>query len=679
MLEAHKLPPFKQITPELIKEAIPHLIKRNLKEIDKLATDTNLPTWDNLLKPIETLEDELSQAWSPVSHLNGVANTPALREAYQFCLPLLTEYGTQLGQNQKLYHHYCTIKASAHFLELNHAQQAVINHAILDFQLSGVGLSEKDRQKYAELKQALSKLESSFQDNVMDSTDAWHLTIQDEKELSGVSAQTLALAKQAAEKAKEAGWRLTLDYPCFSAIITYADNRALRQKMHEAYHTRASDQGPHDKKWDNSENIEKILSLRHELALLLGYENYAERSLAKKMASSPEEVINFLTELANKAKPAAQREFQELVAFAKSEYGIDKLEPWDVAYYSEKMRQKNYALSQETLREYFPVDTVVAGLFEVVHRLFGIHIEETQDVETWHPLVKFYTIYDANKKPRGMFYLDLYARQQKRGGAWMDEARVKRHLSNGKIQLPVAYLVCNFREPLEGKPSLLTHDEVITLFHEFGHGTHHMLTQVIYPSVSGINGVPWDVVEVPSQFLENWCWQNEALAFLSSHYQTGEILSPEWLDKMHRAKNFQSAMMLMRQLEFALFDFRIHFEYDPSKGGRIQEILKQIKDQYAVVPQVPYTRFAQSFSHIFSGGYAAGYYSYLWAEVLACDAFSKFEEEGIFNPNTGKAYLEKILEVGGSVEPSFWFEQFRGRPPKLEALLKSHGLSQTSL
>lgn len=674
LLENHVLPPFSKITPADVKEAIPFLVERNLKEIDSLLAKNLIPTWENLLRPIEQFDDELSQAWSPVSHLNSVVNTPELREAYHYCLPKLTDYGIKIGQNQKLYDAYCALRVSNSFVDFDPAQQMTVIHAIVEFQLSGVGLSPEERQKFSDLKQALSKLESAFQDNVMDVTDAWHLTVQDEARLKGIPGSSLALAKQAAEKAHENGWRLTLDYPCYSAVITYAEDRALRQQLHEAYLTRASDQGPHDRKWDNTENIEKILALRHELAKLLGYKNFAERSLVKKMANTPEEVIHFLVELAERTKPFAEKEWQELEAFAKSMHGIDQLEPWDIPYYSEKLRQKKFAISQEALREYFPAPTVIAGLFEVAERLFDIHIEEESGVETWHPDVQFFTIFDANRNRRGMFYLDLYARNQKRSGAWMDEARVMRRLENGKLQVPVAYLTCNFQAPIEGRPSLLTHDEVTTLFHEFGHGLHHMLTKIEYPSVSGINGVPWDVVEVPSQFLENWCWQDEVLAFLSSHYKTGEVLSKEWLEKMRRAKNFQSAMMLIRQIEFSLFDFKIHFEYDPTKGGRIDEILRDLRQRYSVTPHAPYARFAHSFSHVFSGGYAAGYYSYLWAEVLACDAFSKFEEEGIFNAATGKAFLEKVLEVGGSVEPRIWFENFRGRPPKLEALLKQHGI-----
>lgn len=677
LLAPHELPPFSKITPEHVKEAIPYLIERNLKAVDECVLSAESPTWETVVSPLEQLDDELSQAWSPVSHLNAVANTPEWREVYQACLPQLVEYGTKIGQHQKLYEAYCALKKRPAFSSMSIAQQKVIEHAILDFQLSGVGLSTDERATFAKVSQELSMLQSKFQDNVMDATDAWSHTVEALDALAGLPLAAVALAKQAAEKMNLVGWRLTLDYPCYSAVMTYAKNRALRQIMHEAYATRASEQGPHAAKWDNTENMEKILALRHRLAQLLGYENFAAKSLVKKMAKKPEEVMIFLTNLAEKAKPYAQKEWEELQAFAHSTGEVETLAPWDIAYYSEQLRQKNYAISQEAVREYFPVPTVIAGLFEVAKRLYGIRIELVDNIDVWHPSVKFYAIFDRTGEMRGKFYLDLYARNQKRGGAWMDEARVRRRKIDHTLQLPVAYLVCNFREPVGDESSRLTHEEVITLFHEFGHGLHHLLTKMEYAPISGINGVPWDVVEVPSQFMENWCWQSEALAFISSHYQTNKPLPSEWLTKMMAARNFQSGLRLMRQLEFALLDFRIHLEYDPTKGGRISAILQEIRDAYGVIPAAPYSRVAHSFSHIFSGGYAAGYYSYLWAEQLACDAFSQFEEKGIFDPNTGRAFCEKVLAVGGSVEPATWFSDFRGRPPELGPFLKAHGLTRS--
>ncbi|MBN9289436.1 MAG: oligopeptidase A [Gammaproteobacteria bacterium 39-13] len=668
------LPRFNDIQAESVEPAITEIIERNLKAIDALVEKEASPTWATLVAPIEDLDDKLNNAWSPVGHLNAVMNTQALRQAYNNCLPKLSDYGTKVGQNQRLYEAYVALKGSKEYASYNAAEQKVISNAIRDFKLSGVALEKAEREKFAQLSQKLSELQSQFQDNVMDATDHWHLDVIESQMLAGLPEQAMKLAKQVAEKAGVSGWRLTLDFPCYQSVITYADNRNLRQKIHEAYFTRASDKGPDAGKWDNSAKMEEILATRHEMAKLLGFNNYAERSLAKKMAKTPHEVMNFLLDLAKRAKPFAEKEFTELQNFAKAEFDVEKLEPWDIAYYSEKLRQKRFAISQETLRPYFPLPTVLVGMFEVVKRLYGISIEENTHVEKWHPDVRFFEIFDENKQLRGQFYLDLFARNFKRGGAWMDEARVRRLLPNGKIQTPVAYLTCNFRAPIDDAPSLLTHDEVLTLFHEFGHGLHHMLTKIDCAGVSGINGVAWDAVELPSQFMENWCWQKEALTFISGHYQTFEPLPNDLLEKMTRARNFQSGMMLLRQLEFSLFDFRIHLEYSPEEGGRIQEILDEVRKDFCVVPIAPYARFQHSFGHIFAGGYAAGYYSYLWAEVLSQDAFAKFEEDGIFNPETGQAFLQKILEKGGSEDAENLFVDFRGREADVTPLLRHRGL-----
>lgn len=673
LLENHPLPPFTKIKPEHVEPAIKELIAENLTSIEALLDKATQPTWESLILPIENLEDKLNQAWSPVSHLNSVANTPALRAAYHACLPLLTDYSTKIGQNKRLYEAHVAIQNSPEFSKLSQAQQKVIKDAIRDFKLSGVALDEDKRKEYASLSRQLSEMQSKFQDNVMDATDAWHLDIAEETALRGVPAHTIAIAQRNAQKADMPGFRLTLDYPCFEAVMTYAEDSKLRQKMHEAYSTRASNIGPHDKKFDNSELMDQIAAVRHRLALLLGFNNYAEESLATKMASTPESVLTFLHTLAEKALPFAKRDFNELKGFAKEMYGVMNLQPWDVAFFSEKMKQKYYAISQEEIRAYFPVDRALAGMFEVVKRLFGMEIKERTSVEKWHDTVRFFEIFDKENKLRGQFYLDLFARPHKRGGAWMDDARSRRVVNN-TLQTPIAYLTCNFQAKTKDEPSILTHEEVITLFHEFGHGLHHMLTQVDYLDVSGINGVPWDAVEFPSQFLENWCWQDEALKFISGHFQTNEPLPAPMLEKIKQAKNFQSGMRLMRQIEFALFDFRFHHEYDPKKGGRFQEILDEIRARYSVVPIASYNRFAHSFNHIFAGGYAAGYYSYLWAEVLSQDAFSKFEHDGIFNAQTGQAFLTKILEKGGSVEPEILFTDFRGRKPEITALLKHYGL-----
>ncbi|MBS0287112.1 MAG: oligopeptidase A [Proteobacteria bacterium] len=676
LLKDTPLPLFKEIKAQDVEPAILELINLNLKTIDELVATQAAPTWATLIEPIEDLDDNLSKAWSPVGHLNAVVNTPELRTAYNNCLPKLSEYSTKVGQNQALYAAYLHLQSSPEFSQLTGEQQKVITNALRDFKLQGVALAQDKREEFASLSQTLSQLESQFQDNVMDATDHWHLDVTDSQLLAGLPEQAIKLAKQVAEKANVSGWRLTLDFPCYQSIITYADNRQLRKQIHEAYFTRASELGPDAGKFDNSALMEKIVATRHEMAKLLGFNNYAERSLAKKMAKTPEQVMGFLQDLAKRAKPYAQKEFAELTAFAKGEYDLEKCEPWDVAYYSEKLRQKRFAISQETLRPYFPHLKVINGMFEVVKRLYNLRIQEKTGVEVWHPDVRFYEIYDNNNTLRGQFYLDLFARNQKRGGAWMDEARVRRKLKNGQYQTPVAYLTCNFRAPIGDMPSLLTHDEVLTMFHEFGHGLHHMLTKMECASVSGINGVAWDAVELPSQFMENWCWEKEALAFISGHYQTNEPLPDDLLEKMHRAKNFQAGMMLLRQLEFSLFDFRLHLEYTPQKGARVQEILDEVRAQYSVTPIAPYNRFQHSFGHIFSGGYAAGYYSYLWAEVLSQDAYSKFEKDGIFNANTGQDFLHKVLEKGGSEEPDVLFRDFRGRDPDISALLQHRGLTE---
>jgi oligopeptidase A len=676
LLQAHTLPPFTEIKAVDIEPAITQLIDHNLKAILELVAKPMTPTWENLIAPIEAWDDQLNQAWSPISHLNSVASTPEIRDAHHHCLPKLSDYGMQLGQNEKLYNAYLALKEGPTFAQLSTAQQKVIDLALRDFTLSGIALPADKRKRFADINQELSKLQSKFQDNVTDATDHWHYDVTNEADLAGIPAQAKASAFAAAEKANVTGWRLTLDFPCYHSVITFADNRNLRQIIHEAYSTRASDLGPDAGKWDNTALMQQILTLRYEMAQLLGFNNYSERSLAKKMANTPEQVLSFLQDIAEKAKPFAKKEMDELRSFAKKEYAVDELAPWDIAYYSEKLQQNKYDLSDEMLRPYFPAQCAIAGLFEVVRRLYGLKITEKKGISTWNSDVQFFEVRDHNDELRGMFYLDLFARNHKRGGAWMDEARVRRRLPDGTIQLPVAYLTCNFGAPTKALPALLTHDEVLTLFHEFGHGLHHLLTKIDVAGVSGINGVLWDAVELPSQFMENWCWQEEALSFISKHYLTNEPLPGALLQKMQDAKNFQSAMQLLRQCEFSIFDFRLHLEFSPEKGGeQIQDILKQVRTQYSVVPVAPYNRFQNSFSHIFGGGYAAGYYSYLWAEVLSSDAFSKFESEGIFNTDTGKAFLQKILEKGGSVDPAILFRDFRGRDPDSSAFLRHRGIS----
>jgi len=669
------LPPYQQIKPEHVQPAIENVLAHNRARLSEILAGQEQYSWDNLVKPLEAIQDKLNKTWSPVSHLNAVMNNEALREAHNACLPKLSEYGTELGQNRKLFEAYLAITESEQFSSaLDTAQKKVITDALRDFRLSGVDLPENKKARYKDIQQKLSSLTSKFSDNVLDATQAWKKPISDAKELQGLPDSAMALAKQTAEAEKQSGWLLTLEFPCYFAVMTYADNRDLRKETYDAYVTRASDQGPSAGQWDNSQLMEEILALRHEKAQLLGFNNYAELSLATKMASDTDSVIGFLKELAAKSKPIAEQEFQELQTFAKNELALADLQPWDVLYTSEKLRQNKYAISQEQLKAYFPEPKVVSGLFEIVKRLYGLHINEVKGVETWHHDVRFYEIKDQGGHLRGRFFLDLYARPNKRGGAWMAECICRRRIDDG-IQTPVAYLTCNFTPPVGGEPALFTHYEVNTLFHEFGHGLHHMLTQVDYLEVSGINGVAWDAVELPSQFMENWCWEKDALELIAGHYKTGEPLPEDLRQKLLAAKNFQSAMQMVRQLEFALFDFRIHMEYEPQQGGRIQSVLDEVRRNVAVIPPVPHNRFQHSFSHIFAGGYAAGYYSYKWAEVLSADAFSKFEETGIFNPATGREFLTNILEKGGSEEPLTLFIAFRGREPKIDALLKHSGIA----
>ncbi|EMP95679.1 MULTISPECIES: oligopeptidase A [Vibrio] len=669
------LPPFSAIKPEHVKPAVEQAIADCRHTIDKVLAENPQPSWESVIAPIEEVDDRLSRIWSPVSHMNSVVNSDELREAYESCLPLLSEYSTWVGQHKGLFEAYKTIKESAEFAKLDRAQQKTISDSLRDFELSGIGLPLQEQKRYGEISKRMSELGSKFSNNVLDATMGWTKQITDVNLLAGMPESALAAAQAAAEAKGLEGYLLTLDIPSYLPVMTYCDNQALRKEVYEAYVTRASDRGPNAGKWDNSEIIAEQLKLRHEIARMLGFSTYSEKSLATKMAQTTDQVLGFLNDLASKAKPQGEREVEDLRQFAESEFGVKQLELWDIAYYSEKQKQYLFEISDEELRPYFPEQKVVNGLFEVLSRLFGMQVKERQGVDVWHESVRFFDIFDAQGTLRGSFYLDLYAREHKRGGAWMDECRVRRTTDSGALQTPVAYLTCNFNRPVGDKPALFTHDEVTTLFHEFGHGIHHMLTQVEVGAVSGINGVPWDAVELPSQFLENWCWQEEALAFISGHYQTGEPLPKAMLDKMLAAKNFQSAMFILRQLEFGLFDFTLHTTYDPEVGPKVLETLAEVKKKVAVLPGLEWNRFSHSFSHIFAGGYSAGYYSYLWAEVLSADAFSRFEEEGIFNRETGQSFLNNILEMGGSEEPMELFKRFRGREPQIDALLRHAGIA----
>jgi oligopeptidase A len=672
LLEQHPLPPFSRIEPAHAEPAVRELIERNKQAIEALLEENQTYTWDNLLAPIEQLEDELAQAFSPVSHLNSVCNSEAMREAYNACLPLLSEYGTWMGQHTRLCEAYQQIADSPDFEHMDDARRKAVENALRDFRLAGVSLPPEEKARYGELRKRLSELGSKFGENVLDATNAWSRRANRE-ELQGLPDTALANARQAARRAGYEDYLINLEFPSWSPVLTYCENRELREEVYTANCTRASEVGPHAGRWDNAGIIEETLDLRRQLAELLGFSNYAELSLATKMAESPDRVIDFLEQLAQQSREQSLREWHELENFAREQHGVESLAAWDVTFYSEKLRQQRYQVSQEDIRPYLPVSRVLPGLFEVVSRLYELEIREVQDFDHYHCDAQLFEIRQDDQLI-ARFFLDLYARADKRGGAWMDDCRVRR-LRGEELQIPVAYLVCNFTPPVEGKPALLTHTELTTLFHEFGHGLHHMLTRQTVAAVSGINGVAWDAVELPSQFLENWCWEREALTFISGHHETGEPLPGELLDKLLAARNFQSAMMLARQLEFSLFDFRLHREWGEGGIGSAQSLLDEVREQVAVIVPPPFNRFQNSFSHIFAGGYAAGYYSYKWAEVLSADAFSRFEEEGIFNRETGRSFRIHILEMGGSREPMELFVAFRGREPDIAPLLRHSGIS----
>ena len=672
LLHVTGLPKFSEIKPEHIQPAVEQLIQENREIIEQVAQIEN-PTWENFYLPQVMAGDKLSRAWSPVGHLNSVKNSPELREAYQACLPLLSEFGTWAGQHQGLYQGWLKLKNSPEFATYSIAQKKAVENSLRDFELSGIGLPTEKQQRYGEIVARLSELSSQFSNNVLDATMGWEIIVENADELKGLPESALEAAKASAESKEKSGYRFTLEFPSYLPVMTYCENRELREKMYAAFNTRASDQGENAGKWDNSANIDEKIKLRLELANLLGFETYADYSLATKMAENPQQVVAFLEDLAKRSKAQGEKEFAELKAFAEKEFGVAELAPWDIAFYSEKQKQALYAINDEELRPYFPENRVLSGLFELINRIFGMRVEEQFDVDVYHPDVRFFHIFDETDRLRGSFYLDLYAREHKRGGAWMDDCINQKRLADGSLQKPVAYLTCNFNKPIGDKPALFTHDEVTTLFHEFGHGIHHMLTEIDVGDVAGINGVPWDAVELPSQFLENWCWEEDALAFISGHYETGEPLPKEKLTQLLKAKNFQAAMFVLRQLQFGLFDFRLHMA-KPSEGI-VLATLNKVRDEVAVFPTPEWVRTPHSFSHIFAGGYAAGYYSYLWAEVLSADAYSHFEEEGIFNREVGQSFLDNILTRGGSEEPMVLFERFRGRKPSLDALLRHKGIA----
>lgn len=664
------LPQFSRVEVSHFKSNLEALLNNNLEQIDSILKQNHYYTWDNLIYPLDELGNSLEQMWSPFAHLHSVMDSKELRECYEACLPLLSAYDAAIGHNHRLYE---AIKSIDHH-SLDEVQKKLIIDNIRDFELSGVALTASDKKRFEAIQARLAELSSKFENNVLDATQAFTLHLPDDSRLKGLPKHALNTAKELAEEKELPGYVLTLEYPSFQAVITHADDRLLREQIYQAFVTRASDEGPNAGQFDNSKIIDEILSLRHEKAQLLGFNHYAELSLATKMADSPKQVIDFMLDLVSRTKEKGLSEFKQLQQFGMDKFQLNTIHPWDVAYLSEKRRQDLYSLSQEELRPYFPQPTVMQGLFAIVNKLYGMSIEEVEGVDVWHKDVQCFCIVDEHNQVRGYVYTDLYARPNKRGGAWMDSMQSRRKLEDGTVQIPIATLTCNFAKASGNKPAQLSHDEVLTLFHEFGHCLHHVLTQVDYLDGSGINGVEWDAVELPSQFFENWCWDKSSLLLLSSHVDTGEQLTDELYERLIAAKNFQSAMAMLRQMEFSLFDFRIHQEYKGNDASFVADILADVRSKTAVTPLVPYNRFQHSFSHVFGGGYAAGYYSYMWAEVLSSDAFSRFEEEGIFNPKTGHDFLKFILEVGGSRKASEAFMEFRGRPAKIDALLRHNGI-----
>ncbi len=668
------LPRFSAVAPEHVLPAVEACIAASRARIDAIVAAATPRDFDQVMAPQEEDGDRMSRLFAPVSHLHSVRDTPALREVYTKAIELLTDFETDVGQNRGLYEATRQVRDGAGFAALSRAQQTIVDDALRDFRLSGVALEEPSRSRFKEISTELSTLTTEFEQAVLDATESWHLDLDDATRLAGLPASALGTLAQYATEAGRSGYRVTLQYPSYQAVITFADDRALREEVYRAYATRASDQGPDNGKFDNSARLEKILALRHEAAQLIGFANAAEESLATKMAPSTAKVEAFLLDLVARARPVAARELAELRAFAASELGIADLAVWDTAYAAEKLRERQFHFNEEDLKPYFPAEAAINGLFVVAERAFGVRFARREGVDVWHPDVRYYDLIDADGRVFAGAYLDLYARQAKRGGAWMDVCRSRRRSAAG-MQLPIAFLCCNFAPPTADAPSLLTHDDVVTLFHEFGHGLHHVLTEVDWPSVAGINGVEWDAVELPSQFMENFAWQREALDLFARHWQTNAPLPEELFAKMQAARHFHAGLFLVRQLEFGLFDLRLHRDFDPAQGSRLLATLAAVRAEVSVLPPPDWNRMPHSFTHIFSGGYSAGYYSYLWAEVLSADAFDRFERAGIFDRATGLAFRASILAVGGARPALESFVEFRGREPDATALLKSYGLA----
>ena len=675
LLDFEGLPRFREILPEHVGPAVDALLAEARTTIENVAGNAGTPTWESFVEPLAATHDRLDRAWGQVGHLNAVVNTVALREAYNTNLPKVTTFHMEFGQDERLLAGYRALAAAPGFGELERARRRLIENELRDFRLSGAELDAAAKAQFKAVEEELANLAARFEDNVLDATNDYGLYVEDATTLAGVPEDVLAAARQAAEQDGRAGWKLTVRMPCYLPVLQYADNRALRETLYRASAVRASEFGKRE--WDNTEVIRRILELRHEAAQLLGYVNFAELSLVPKMARTPSEVLAFLGDLAVRGKPYAERDMVELTAFARAELGLDTLAAWDFPYASEKLRQSRYSFSDQEVKQYFPEDRVLAGMFRVVETIFGVQIHESS-APVWHPAVRFFDVRDAAQTLVGQFYLDLYARPHKRGGAWMDNA-INRRRHGARVQHPVAYLTCNFSAPVvqngRPRPALFTHDEVQTLFHEFGHGLNLLLTQIDVPGVSGLEGVEWDAVELPSQFMENFCWEWDVLRHMSAHVDTGEPLPRALFDRMLAARNFQSGLQLVRQLELALFDMHLHCDFDADAGRTPLDLLRAIRHEVAVVPRPDYDRAPNSFSHVFAGGYAAGYYSYKWAEVLSADAYSLFEEQGVLSPEAGARFRDEVLARGGSRPALESFVAFRGRPPQIDALLRHNGMS----
>jgi oligopeptidase A len=672
LLENFALPPYGKFKTAQLGPALKKVLADNLQELDKLLKQKPLHTWKTLMQPLEEMSNRLHNVWSIIENLNGVLNSKEIRELHDSCLPELISYSLKFSHNLQLYKVINSLQKASEFKNYTAAQKKIIENDLRDFKLAGVDLPTKAKDKFAEIQQKLGELQNKFQNNILDATQAWSLVITDKNKLSGLPEHALQAAKELAKNRNSKGYIFTLDYPSYLAVMTHADSAEIRETCYTAFATRASDQGPNANKFDNSKIITEILAYRREMAKILRFKNYAEYSLASKMAKKPDTVLKFLNKLIANGKTKAKADYDEIAKFAQKKFGIKNLQPWDILYYSEKLKQSEYGIAENELKAYFPLPKVLAGVFQLINKLYGIIIEKS-NVKAWHTDVQVYALYSQNGTLLSYLYFDLYARSNKQSGAWMSDVKSRARFDS-KLQLPIANVVCNFTQPLKNIPSLLTHNDVLTLLHELGHALNHVLTKVDYLGVSGINGIAWDIVEFPSQFMEHWGWEKRVLDVISGHYQTGKKLPVQLFNKMIKAKNFQSGMQLVRQLEFALFDMRLHLEFDPQKKQQVQKILDDVRKKTAVIKYPKFHRFQNSFSHIFAGSYAAGYYSYKWAEVFACDAFAAFQEHGLFNKKIGKSFLDNVLAVGGSIDLANGFKKFRGRAPKIDFLLKYDGI-----